>query len=218
MSAFLGKIHFWLYKKIRLVISREQLILTKAQLTLGDLADELHDSAVSIYGEPLPEEISLETVIDHSNIHGWLNSQIETASVREASFIKDLIDCGGDDGLQAVLDAFKEQGLACGTVAKDELSESNASLIYTSMQNYYLNGMPCDGGDTIVEDSPEQFQWIGSHDNQRLNWQKAGVDFSIMAQAYQAWFAGFVETASQNTYTFISQEKDGKPLYTIHKI
>ena len=31
MSAFLGHIHFWLYKKIRLVIEREDLIYKEAQ-------------------------------------------------------------------------------------------------------------------------------------------------------------------------------------------
>lgn len=60
MSAFLGHIHFWLYKKIRLVIEREDLIYKEAQKSLGDLADELHFVAVDLYGKPIPADRNLE--------------------------------------------------------------------------------------------------------------------------------------------------------------
>ena len=82
-------------------------------------------------------------IIDHSNIHGWLQNQIEIATVREANFIKDLLDCGGEDAETAILTAFVTQGAACGKVAADELNkgEHTPQEIYQIMQNYYLNGM-----------------------------------------------------------------------------
>ena len=73
------------------------------------------------------------SIIDHGNIHGWLSNQINIASVREAAFIKDLLDTNsGDEAVNvvtAILDAFAVQGQACGVVAQDNLEDC---LLYTS--------------------------------------------------------------------------------------
>ncbi len=142
MSAFLGHIHFWLYKKIQLINEREQLILKEAEKSLDDLATELHDTAVSMYGEPIPADRNLQMIIDHSNIHGWLQNQIEVTSVREATFIKDLLDCGGDMATDAILTAFVTQGTACGTLAKEKLGDAQHTPqeVYQAMQDYYFAG------------------------------------------------------------------------------
>ena len=38
MSAFLGHIHYWLYRKIQLLVERENLILEKTTKVVDDLA------------------------------------------------------------------------------------------------------------------------------------------------------------------------------------
>ena len=150
MSAFLGHIHYWLYRKIQLLVERENLILEKTTKVVDDLAEELHSISVDTYGEPINPSIPLENIIDHGNIHGWLSNQINIASVREAAFIKDLLDTNsGDEAVHvvtAILDAFAVQGQACGVVAQDNLEEHTAPAIYNALQNFYVNGMPCDGG------------------------------------------------------------------------
>ena len=216
MSAFLGHIHFWLYKKIRLIIDREHLIAEKSRDVLDDLADELHESALAVYGAPLPSEISLDALIDHSDIHGWLARQIEIAAVREASFIKDLIDCGGPDAEEAILSAFHEQGATCGNAARDELPEADAESIYSVMQNYYLNGMPCDGGDRVEQATSIVYRWSGDHVNQSAHWKKAGVSPKFMKKAYQAWFTGFVGNLSPE-FAFTAAESDSGTHYAIVK-
>ena len=127
MSAFLGHIHYWLYRKIQLLVERENLILEKTSKVVDDLAEELHSISVDTYGEPINPSIPLENIIDHGNIHGWLANQINIASVREAAFIKDMLDTNsGDEAVHvvtAILDAFAVQGQACGVVAQDNLEE-----------------------------------------------------------------------------------------------
>ena len=114
MSAFLGHIHYWLYRKIQLLVERENLILEKTTKVVDDLAEELHSISVDTYGEPINPSIPLENIIDHGNIHGWLANQINIASVREAAFIRDLLDTNsGDEAVNvvtAILDAFAVQG------------------------------------------------------------------------------------------------------------
>ena len=39
MSAFLGHIHYWLYRKIQLLVERENLILEKTTKVVDDLAE-----------------------------------------------------------------------------------------------------------------------------------------------------------------------------------
>lgn len=223
MSAFLGHIHYWLYRKIRLVIQRESLLLKEADVHFDGLGSELYESVTSMYGEPISEEVPLKTIIDHNNIHGWLHKEIATAEVREATFIKDLVDTMGDEGLTLVKDVFYKHGESCGTAARQELQNlfqtmddvnSKAGQIYKIMQNYYLNGMPCDGSDEILEENANHILWVGDHHLQRENWHKAALSQAIMTQAYQHWFKGFVSTIDEKA-TFNVQNKDGRQLYEI---
>ena len=65
-------------------------------------------------------------------------------------------------------------------MAQDSLEEHTAPAIYNALQNFYVNGMPCDGGDQIVEDSADRFTWVGDHRLQAGYWRTAGVDPKFM--------------------------------------
>lgn len=221
MSAFLGHIHYWLYKKIQLLVERENLILEKTRRIVDDLADELHEISVDTYGAPIDAATPLEDIIDHNNIHGWLSGQINVASVREAAFIKDMLDTNsGDDAVlvvAAILDAFAVQGKACGTVAKESLEDISAPSIYNALQNFYVNGMPCDGGDQIIEDNAHTFTWVGDHKLQSPYWRTAGVDPQFMQLAYQTWFEAFVKEVAPG-FELLTTDDGAQRLYTIQRV
>lgn len=221
MSAFLGHIHYWLYKKIQLLVERENLILEKTRRVVDDLADELHEISIDTYGAPIDAATPLEDIIDHNNIHGWLSGQINVASVREAAFIKDMLDTNsGDDAVlvvAAILDAFAVQGKACGTVAKESLEDVNAPSIYNALQNFYVNGMPCDGGDQIIEDTTDTFTWVGDHRLQSPYWRTAGVDPQFMQLAYQTWFEAFVKEIAPG-FELLTTDDGAQRLYTIQRV
>ena len=221
MSAFLGHIHYWLYKKIQLLVERENLILEKTRRVVDDLADELHEISIDTYGAPIDAATPLEDIIDHNNIHGWLSGQINVASVREAAFIKDMLDTNsGDDAVlvvAAILDAFAVQGKACGTVAKESLEDVNAPSIYNALQNFYVNGMPCDGGDQIIEDTADTFTWVGDHKLQSPYWRTAGVDPQFMQLAYQTWFEAFVKEIAPG-FELLTTDDGAQRLYTIQRV
>ena len=75
MSAFLAPIHYWLFNKIRQVEQREQKLFEQASEMCGSSAEELREQVWQSYGSPLPEK-DLSEMIDQSNIHGWLQKQI----------------------------------------------------------------------------------------------------------------------------------------------
>lgn len=221
MSAFLGHIHYWLYKKIQLLVERENLILEKTRRVVDDLADELHEISIDTYGAPIDAATPLEDIIDHNNIHGWLSGQINVASVREAAFIKDMLDTNsGDDAVlvvAAILDAFAVQGKACGTVAKESLEDISAPSIYNALQNFYVNGMPCDGGDQIIEDTADTFTWVGDHKLQAPYWRTAGIDPQFMQLAYQTWFEAFVKEIAPG-FELLTTDDGAQRLYTIQRV
>jgi hypothetical protein len=193
MSAFLGHIHHWLYAKINRVVEREQLIYQKAEELCGGTAEELRSQVWQIYGEPLVDA-KLEDVIDHNNIHGWLQRQVTIAETREGAFIKELLDACGDTARGIVKDVYAEHGKLCGEYAKGQgkYDGSTASGIYQALNDYRLNGMPCDEGDLVTADEPNRILWEGAVCLQERNWAKAGVDKKFMKELYQQWIAAFV--------------------------
>jgi hypothetical protein len=207
MSAFLGHIHYWLYHKIGRVIEREQLIFQKAEEMCGATAEELQSQVRQIYGEPLPD-IELGDLIDHNNIHGWLQRQITIAETREAAFIKELVDTCGGTAKDIVLDVFADHGKVCGEHAKAQgkYDVSTANGIYQAVNDYLLNGMPCDQNDVVTVNEADKVVWEGEVCLQERNWVKAGVDKALMKECYQKWFASFV-TALNSTFVY-SQTAD----------
>lgn len=207
MSAFLGHIHYWLYHKISRVVEREQLIFKKAEELCGATAEELQAQVWQIYGAPQPDT-KLEDLIDHNNIHGWLQRQVTIAETREAAFIKELIDTCGDTARSMIKDAYAEHGAICGQHAKlqGKYDAESATGIYQALNDYLLNGMPCDQGDIITQNEADKVVWEGDVCLQERNWTKAGVDKNLMKELYQQWFAGFV-TALNPALTY-SQTAD----------
>lgn len=192
MSAFLGYIHYWLYHKINRVVEREQLLYDKAQEVCGVSAEELQAEVWQIYG--MPVEGKLEDLIDHQNIHGWLQRQIIIAETREATFIKELINTCGESAYTLAIEAFAEHGKLCGEHAKvqGKYEIDSAGGIYKALNDYILNGMPCDQVDTVTINEPDKLVWEGDVCLQERNWAKAGVDKKRMKKLYQQWITQFV--------------------------
>jgi len=207
MSAFLGHIHHWLYHKISRVVEREQLIYQKAEEMCGTTAEELQAQVWQIYGAPQPDA-KLEELIDHNNIHGWLQRQVTIAETREAAFIKELTDNCGDAARGIAEAAYAEHGTICGQHAKAQgkYDAETASGIYQALNDYVLNGMPCDQSAVVTISESDKVVWEDAVCLQERNWTKAGVDKNLMKVLYHQWFAQFV-TALNPEFTY-SQTAD----------
>jgi hypothetical protein len=197
MSAFIGPIHYWLYDKIRLVSQREEYIYQKAYVRCGMAAEELREQVWQTYGEPLPEA-DLGDLLDHNNIHGWLQRQINVAESREAAFVKGVLETCGDGAEDMIEQAFSEHGKLAGedAKAKDKYELTGAPGIYNALNDYYLSGMPCDQGDMVVSSEEDRIVWEAGACLQEPNWKRADVDSKVMLKFYQAWLKEFVGGAN----------------------
>ena len=200
MSAFIGPIHYWLYGKIRLVNQRQEYLREKVAEMCGATADELWDQVTQSYGTPLPDK-DLSELIAHDNIHGWLQRQINLSESREAAFIKELTDTCGGAAEDLIGNAFAEHGKQTGeaAIAAGRYELNSAAGILKALNDYYLNGMPCDAGDCV----------ISLH---QTNWQRAGADQSAMRSYYELWLKGFVQGAnSKFVYTLDGESHQINP-------
>ncbi|MDT8902103.1 hypothetical protein [Anaeroselena agilis] len=197
MSAFIGPIHYWLYGKIRLVGRREDYLRERAAALCGSVAEELQEQVRQTYGWPLPDT-DLGELIDHDNIHGWLQRQIKIAETREAAFVSELLDTCGDGAADLLEQAFADHGRLTGESAKAQGKHdlTIAPGIYRALGDHYLNGMPCDQADTVIASADDSITWETRVCLQQPNWRRAGANEQAMARLYRAWLAGFVAGAN----------------------
>ena len=199
MSAFIGPIHYWLYGKINLVSQREEYIYNKAYEICGSTAEELREQVWQTYGAPLPDA-DLSEIIDHDNIHGWLQRQINITESREAAFIKELMDTCGDTAEELIEQSFLEHGKMTGEKAKAQgkYDINTAPGIYEALNDYYLNGMPCDQADMVVTSQADSVVWETGTCLQEPNWKRVGVDTRTMMRFYRSWLKAFVGGVNEN--------------------
>ena len=142
MSMFLGPIHYWLYNKIG---NQERLTAYIA----GKAFERGWIQDVGSYTKELPE---LEAVIDESNIHGWLHLQIADAEYRYAKLITDIKmqDVNIDEVKSIAYNFGKDNAVSF---------ETGAAGIYKYFEDFFVNGMPCDHVNMVIEKSEEQVAW-----------------------------------------------------------
>ena len=202
MSLYLGPIHYWLYHKIRILVEREQLLWESASQFDADAAEEGREMVWQTYGEPLPDE-DLAELIDASNIHGWLQRQINLAELREGAAVRELLARFGTAGQEMIKNVFAAQGKTCGLAArKDGQEETDASAAYAAFAGKVLNGMPCDRWDRLEQEDSKVTRWSNTGWIQGANWGKAGADSQFLTQCHEVWHAEFFKAlAPQLQYT-----------------
>lgn len=142
MSLFLGPIHYWLYNKIGNQERFTSVIAAKAEEK-----DWITDT--DSYTKELPD---LETAIDESNIHGWLQEQIIDAESRFASLVIEIKKQGINlEELESIAFDFGKENLPD--------SKADATEIYRHFEDFFVNGMPCDHINIITDESENQLSW-----------------------------------------------------------
>ena len=145
MSLFLGPIHHWLYRKIRL---QEELITTLAEREGARSGDSgKYETYVNRELRPLEE------LIDTDNIHGWLQARIHDAEGRYAALVAAILkeDSGAKSRIEDEVFAF---------------GASNAAPA--------VNGMPCDHVDRVTEQAEDHISWTLDQDLHGDFWIQAG--------------------------------------------
>ena len=158
MSLFLGPIHYWLYNKIG-----NQERLTSVIAAKAKEKDWITDT--DSYTKELPD---LETAIDESNIHGWLQEQIIDAESRYASLVIEIKKQGINlEELESIAFDFGKENLP-------DL-KADATEIYRHFEDFFVNGMPCDHINIVTDESENQLSWEMDQDIHGHYWTGGDV-------------------------------------------
>ena len=208
MSAFLGKIHYWLYKKIQL---HEKFIEEVANLakSKGYNSEMLLNESYSRYGYPVTGE--LESEIEHSNIHGWLQERIISVESRLAYVVTELLK-GNVVKKEDIDEIFYQNGVS---VKKElDINEDSPQEFFKLIFDYMLEGMPCDRVNEVTENSETMVQWKITRDIHKHYWEAVQGDVNNFYSFRDEWINGFL-SASGAGYKYTRAENG---INTIEKV
>ena len=154
MSMFLGPIHFWLYNKI---IKQEEFTEIIAEYAKKNN----YISNSNKYIKSLPP---LEEVIDESNIHGWLQTQIHDAETRYANLVIEILS-GNNERIHELEGLAFDYGKKYPT--KPDLT---AEEVFKTFEEFFLSGMPCDRINTIIKSNSDHLIWEQALDIHESYW------------------------------------------------
>ncbi len=205
MSLFLGKIHYWLFNKIQWFEILEEDIIEVAKEE-GIYTDEIRDKINKRYGEKLPNK-PLEDMIDTGNIHGWLQSKINSAEGRMAAWISEIIN-NSEKGINKIERVYINQGIkAAREVVAEGKSFEKAEELYNLMNDYILDGMPCDRVNEIIDSSEEMIKWTRRICVHKDIWNAENIDVKYFYDFRGLWIKAFISELNKD-FEYIEIDND----------
>lgn len=195
MSLFLGKIHYWLFNKVLWFEGLEGEIIKLAK-DKGIDVEKLEAEINSKYGAKTPNK-NLEDIIDTSNIHGWLQEKIHSAEGRMEAWTKVILE-NNEDYILDMRKVYEKQGVNAANKAKESLENINAETIFNSMNDYILDGMPCDRVNEVIDSSEESIMWKRRVCVHKNIWENEGISVDVFYELREHWINAFVNTMNNN--------------------
>ncbi|WIV12296.1 hypothetical protein [Proteiniborus sp. MB09-C3] len=217
MSRFLAPIHFWLFDKIKYHENLEKNIIKGFKESFGEEVNDIEDANIKKYGERISDK-PLDELIDINNIHGWLQEKIKTVETRQAAILADLFAKYKDHGILLAKNIYKQDGIALGKDAKSKYDTSTPKDIYDALNNYILNGMPCDNVNSIRVSEDDYLEYSQSKCLHKGYWNEAGADPRVMYDLRTTWTGSFVNTANPDFKYQVNTENLGQEEGFLHKI
>lgn len=201
MSAFLGKIHYWLYNKILL---HEKLIESVVELasSQGYNCEAMLKESFTKYGHPVTGD--LEHNIEHSNIHGWLQERIISVEKRLAYIITELLK-NNIVKSEDIAEIFQQNAIAA--MKESGIKEGSPQDYFTLIFDNMLEGMPCDRVNEIIESNDSFISWKTTRCLHKDYWDEVGGDIGNFYYFRDAWINGFLNSSGAG-YCY-SRAEDG---------
>ncbi|MCF6148820.1 MAG: hypothetical protein E3K37_09190 [Candidatus Kuenenia sp.] len=205
MSMVLGPIHHWMFGKIKTSEAREHSIVSAFKAKYGTEADALLNQVYAKHPQP-DNTKPLEELLANKSIHQGIQNLIIETETREAAIIAAF--CAKyEDAEKVAIDAAYAHGIQCGeeAVKSKGLSANeckSTSKAFELLGDYLCDGMPCDRGAQIVDDSEECTTWDHEDCVHEKIWKNAGANFLTMCNIVNAWISGFCKgVCSSSEYT-----------------
>lgn len=207
LSRFLGPIHHWLFNKIRVFEETEEVLILELKEKGLDV-DNVVNSMRHDHGD-LIGEASLEELIDTDNIHGWLQEKIRVVETRQAAIISKLMEKHGDMVLDVAKDVYCKMGRKYGEEVQGK-NIKDAPTLYKALNNYILEGMPCDNVNSVIEKDDDHIVWNAVDCLHKNYWEAVDGDVQVYYTLRTGFINNFIETANEEfSYTFSIEKNNG---------
>lgn len=216
MSAFLGPIHHWLFNKINLHERLEKNIVDAYKKKYGSGIEQIETESIERYGEP-STTVALEEQIDLSNIHQWLQTSIGKSETRLSYILAEVMRKHGNEAFDIALDEYVKQGKECGASAKAKGSIKTPADVFKSINDYLLDGMPCDRVNVVKESDENHIVWETTECLHRGFWQLVGADIESLYKLRFSWIKSYVENAAPG-FDYMYKTGDNIDSLFIHEI
>lgn len=203
MSLFLGKIHYWLFNKILWFERLEDEIINLAKeegLNIENISKEINEK----YGAKLPNK-PLEDMIDTGNIHGWLQEKIHSAEGRMAAWTTTIID-NNENSKVKMEKIYNYQGIkAAREVIENSGKLTSAVDIFNSINDYILDGMPCDRVNEVIASEENIVEWKRTICVHKEIWDRENGDVNYFYILRSLWIKAFVNEINEE-FKYIEKE------------
>ena len=206
MSLFLGKIHFWLFDKIKWFENLEEEVLKIAKERNMPVEEWVSYTNLN-FGEKTPNK-PLDEIIDESNIHGWLEGRINSAESRCAYYITNMLK--EDKGVKKeLIELYENHGKINADECKGQIDGENVLEVYNSLNDYILDGMPCDMINEVISKDEESIIWKQRRCVHKDIWDEIGCDVSYFYDLRNSWIKSFINELN-NKYDYSIEDTDMK--------
>lgn len=206
MSAFLGPIHYWLYNKIQ-----QQQLIVDDLYSLGERNGlSLEEECNNRYGDF--ENKPLEEMIDHGNIHGWLQERVSQVEYKYAYCITKLLQ-NSPQLKDSITSVVANNGTNVAIYMKEY--PLNAEGVFKIISDNLLDGMPCDHANRVIKQSDKEVIWTRTLCVHSRYWDEVGGDIKVYYELRDAWIEaltkelGFLfEKVDTETYCIKAHSED----------
>ncbi|KAJ50871.1 hypothetical protein BD780_003686 [Clostridium tetanomorphum] len=196
MSLFLGKIHYWLFDKIRWFEGLEKEIVDwaedKGDFPIHNWKNEIYGK----YGEPT-ENKPLEDIIDTSNIHGWLQDKIARAEGRQAAWVTRIINTS-EEYKNELINIFRVQGNKLGKEYGKKFTPLLPVEVFNILNDFILEGMPCDRVNEELENDENIYKWRMRVCLHTAYWEEEKGNVDNFYELREEWIKSFISALSNN--------------------
>ncbi len=181
MSKFLAPIHFWVYEKIK--IQEEMVDAVLALNARENWIDNLSGILDEEYGSALTG--ALEDIIDESNIHAWLQSEIDRVEKRLARALAEVIN-GDNSRAELLFDEIFQLG------CKSAIGMESLKATHKIIMDRLIDGMPCDRIIKVDEISDDRIRWSRTVDVHSSYYDELDLDVEYYHRLRDEYINGFL--------------------------
>lgn len=190
MAEKFAEIHIWMFNKIKLQnqFSDEIFKKIKNQEQTSNIKNHLEEFF------PFPDG-NLEEIIDHENIHQWLETHLVLTDRKLAWLVNEV------KGNQLSLESLEELFNQLGKKHRDLIQPIwlEPSYVYRTLTDALTEGMPCDKANQVISHDENHLLWEVSSCKHVESWKSENADVEDFYKLRDSWIRGLLEN-SEFTY------------------